>query len=433
MLDPKFIVENRDRVKQAVTHKREKRANVDLICELYDQRKKLQQQLDTLLHERKKLSEEVGRLKREKKSDPALEQKARETGDRAAAVEKEMRDVDAKLEPELHWVPNLPHESVPVAEDASGNKVARTWGERRKLAFKPKPHWEIGAALGIIDEERATKLTGSGWLLLKGHGALLERALIAFMLDMHIKEHGYTEIWPAVLVNRASMFGTGQVPKLEEDMYRLKDEDLFLIPTAEVPVTNLYRDEVLKPGDLPIYHTAYTTCFRREAGAYGRDTRGIMRIHQFDKVEMVKWAHPDKSWEELESLTKNAEDVLQRLGLEYRVVALSTGDMSFASAKTYDLEAWAPGSFAADGTQGRWLEVSSCSNFTDFQARRLNTRFRDADGRMKHVHTLNGSGIALPRTVIAILENFQNEDGSVTIPEAIRGYMGGVEKLTPKK
>jgi seryl-tRNA synthetase len=433
MLDARFISENRDRVKQAVVHKREKRANVDLICELYDQRKKLQRTLDELLHERKKASEEVGKLKREKKSDPALEAKAREIGDRAAAVEKEMREVDGKLEPELWWVPNIPHETVPVAEDASGNKVVRTWGERKKLPFKPKPHWEIGAALGILDEERATKLTGGGWLLLKGAGALLERALITFMLDLHIRDHKYTEIWPAVLVNRASMFGTGQVPKLEDDMYRLKDEDLFLIPTAEVPVTNLYRDEVLKPGDLPIYHTAYTACFRREAGAYGRETRGIMRIHQFDKVEMVKWTHPDKSWDELETLTANAEEVLQKLGLEYRVVLLSTGDMSFASAKTYDIEAWAPGSFAADGTQGRWLEVSSCSNFTDFQARRLNTRFRDADGKMKFVHTLNGSGTALPRVVIAILENYLNADGSVTIPEALRPYMGGREKIEGRR
>ncbi len=429
MLDPRFIAENRDRVKQAILHKREKRANVDLICQLYEQKKKLQQQLDALLHERKKASEEVGKLKKAGQSDPALEAKAREIGDTAAAVEKEAREVEAKLEPELHWVPNIPHESVPVAEDASGNKVVRTWGERKKLAFKAKPHWEIGKDLGILDEERATKISGSNWLLLKGAGCLLERALITFMLDMHIKEHKYTEIWPAFLVNRASMFGTGQVPKLEDDMYRVKDEDLFLIPTAEVPVTNLYRDEVLKAADLPIYHTAYTACFRREAGAYGRETRGIMRIHQFDKVEMVKWAHPDNSWDELESLTKNAEEVLQKLGLEYRVVLLSTGDMSFASAKTYDLEAWAPGCFAADGTQGRWLEVSSCSNFTDFQARRLSTRFRDADGKMKHVHTLNGSGTALPRVVIAILENYQNEDGSVTIPEALRPYMGGLAKL----
>jgi seryl-tRNA synthetase len=430
MLDPKFIAENRDRVKQAILHKREKRANVDLICQLHDQKKKLQQQLDALLHERKKVSEEVGKLKKAGQSDPALEAKAREIGDKAGVLEKEAREVETKLEPELHWVPNIPHESVPVAEDASGNKVVRTWGDRKKFRFKAKPHWEIGKDLGILDEERATKISGSNWLLMKGAGAQLERALISFMLDMHIKEHKYVEIWPAYLVNRASMFGTGQVPKLEDDMYRVKDEDLFLIPTAEVPVTNLYRDEILKSADLPIYHTAYTACFRREAGAYGRETRGIMRIHQFDKVEMVKWAHPDKSWDELESLTNNAEEVLQKLGLEYRVVLLSTGDMSFASAKTYDLEAWAPGSFAADGTQGRWLEVSSCSNFTDFQARRMNTRFRDADGKMRHVHTLNGSGTALPRVVIALLENYQNEDGSVTIPEALRPYMGGLAKLT---
>ncbi len=429
MLDPKFIVENRDRVKQAVAHKREKRANVDLICELYEKRKKAQQQLDALNHERKTISEDVGKLRKAGKGDPALEAKAREVGDRVSAAEKEMREADAKLEPELHWVPNLPHESVPVAEDASGNKVVRTWGERRKFDFKPKPHWDIGKDLDIIDEERGTKLAGSNWLLLKKGGALMERALISFMLDMHVREHGYVEVWPPVLANRASMFGTGQIPKLEDDMYRLRDDELWLIPTAEVPVTNLYRDEVRKAAELPICHTAYSTCYRREAGAYGRDTRGIMRIHQFDKVEMVKWTHPDKSWDELEKLVANAEDVLQRLGLEYRVVCLSTGDMSFASAKMYDIEAWAPGCYAADGSQGRWLEVSSCSNFTDFQARRMNTRFRDADGKMRHAHTLNGSGTALPRVVIAILENFQNADGSVTVPEKLRPYMGGMEKI----
>lgn len=429
MLDAKFIVENRDRVKQVVAQKREKRANVDRICELHEARKAQQIKVDGMLHERKKLSEQVGQLKRSGKSDPELETRARELGPRIQAEEATLKALDKELEQELWWVPNVPHESVPVGDDASGNAVVRSWGERRKFAFKPKPHWEIGAALGIIDEERAAKITGSNWLLLKGAGAQLERALISFMLDIHIKEHKYTEIWPPYLVNRASMFGTGQVPKLEDDMYRLKDEDLFLIPTAEVPVTNLYRDEILKPGDLPIYHTAFTACFRREAGAYGRDTRGIMRIHQFDKVELVKWTHPDRSWEEHEALTKNAETVLQRLGLAYRVVLLCTGDMSFASAKTYDLEAWAPGSFSADGTQGRWLEVSSCSNFTDFQARRLNTRFRDADGKMKFVHTLNGSGTALPRVVIGILENYQNEDGSVTLPEALRPYMGGMSVL----
>ncbi|MBI2932093.1 MAG: serine--tRNA ligase, partial [Planctomycetes bacterium] len=429
MLDAKFIAENRERVKQAVAHKREKRGNVDLICQLHEQRKKLQQQLDQLNHERKKISEEVGKLRKQGKSDPSLEAKAREAGDHAAGVEKETRELEAKLDPELHWIPNLPHETVPVGEDAAANKTVRTWGERRAFSFPAKPHWEIGAALGIVDEERSAKISGSHWLLMMGAGALLERALINFMLDIHIKEHRYTEIWPPYLVNRASMFGTGQIPKLEEDMYRVRDEELFLIPTAEVPVTNLYRDEILRHTDLPIYHTAYTACFRREAGAYGRDTRGFMRIHQFDKVELVKWTHPDKSWDEHEKLVTEAEDILQRLGLAYRVVLLCTGDMSFASAKTYDIEAWAPGSYAADGSQGRWLEVSSCSNFTDFQARRLNTRFRDVDGKLKHVHTLNGSGIALPRTVIAILENGQNADGSVTIPEALRPYVGGMSVL----
>jgi seryl-tRNA synthetase len=314
---------------------------------------------------------------------------------------------------------------VPVGDDASANRVDKTWGERRKFPFKAKPHWELGLKLGILDEERAAKLSGSNWLLLKGAGARLERALIGFFLDVHTKEHGYTEIWPPYLVNRASMLGTGQLPKLEEDMYRLKDDDLFLIPTAEVPVTNLHRDEMLAAKDLPIKYTAYTACFRREAGAYGKDTRGMVRIHQFDKVEMVRFVHPDQGWTHLEELTRNAETLLERLGLEYRRVALSTGDMSFASAKTFDLEVWSPG-------VERWLEVSSCSTFTDFQARRMNCRFRDADGKVKFVHTLNGSGLALPRVVIAILENYQREDGSVGLPEVLHAHMGGEKELRPR-
>jgi len=418
MLDPKFIAENRDLVKRAAALKHEKRADIDAIVELNDLRRKTQTELNNANHESKKVSEEY----RTSADKAALGKRGAGIKERIKALEGEHRGIEARLREALLWVPNLPHESVPVGEDAGANKVEKTWGDRRKFAFKPKPHWEIGSNLGILDEERAAKLSGSNWLLLKGAGARLERALINFFLDVHTKEHGYTEIWPPYLANRASMIGAGQIPKLEEDMYRLKDDDLFLIPTGEVPVTNLHRDETLAAKDLPIKYTAYTACFRREAGAYGKDTRGMVRIHQFDKVEMVRFTHPDQSWTHHEELTRNAETLLERLGLEYRRVLLSTGDMSFASAKTYDLEAWSPG-------VDRWLEVSSCSNFTDFQARRMNCRFRDADGKVKFVHTLNGSGLALPRIVIAILENFQREDGSVAIPEVVQPYFGGDKEL----
>ncbi len=421
MLDPKFIAENRDLVKRAAALKHEKRADVDAIVQLNDLRRKTQTDLDNANHESKKISEEY----RTSADKAALGKRGGEVKERIKAIEAELRGVEARLREALQWVPNIPHESVPVGEDATANKVEKTWGNRRTFAFKPKPHWDLGAKLGILDEERAAKLSGSNWLLLKGAGARLERALINFFLDVHTKEHGYSEIWPPYLVNRVSMFGTGQLPKLEEDMYRLKDDDLFLIPTAEVPVTNLHRDETLAAKDLPIKYTAYTACFRREAGAYGKDTRGMVRIHQFDKVEMVRFTHPDQSWTHHEELTRNAETLLERLGLEYRRVLLSTGDMSFASAKTFDLEAWAPG-------VDRWLEVSSCSNFTDFQARRMNCRFRDADGKVKFVHTLNGSGLALPRIVIAILENYQREDGSVGIPEVLQPFFGGEMELRPR-
>jgi seryl-tRNA synthetase len=421
MLDPKFVAENRDLVKRAAAQKHEKRADVDAVVALNDLRRKTQTELDNVNHESKKISEEY----RTSADKAALGRRGAEVKERIKALEAQMRDAETKLREALQWLPNVPHESVPVGEDASANKVEKSWGSRRSFGFKPKPHWETGAKLGILDEERAAKLSGSNWLLLKGAGARLERALINYFLDVHTRENGYTEIWPPYLVNRASMFGTGQLPKLEEDMYRLKDDDLFLIPTAEVPVTNLHRDETLAAKDLPVKYTAYTACFRREAGAYGKDTRGMVRIHQFDKVEMVRFVHPEQSWTQLEELTRNAETLLERLGLEYRRVLLSTGDMSFASAKTFDLEVWSPG-------VDRWLEVSSCSNFTDFQARRMNCRFRDADGKVKFVHTLNGSGLALPRIVIAILENYQREDGSVEIPEALHPFFGGDKELRPR-
>ncbi len=425
MLDVKFIADNPDLVKRAAAHKHEKKADVDRIVALNARRKQVQAELDAGRSQLNEASRKYAQLRKQGQEDAALAQANREIGDRLKALEAETRTVESSLEELAAWVPNVPHEKVPVADDASGNSIVRTVGARRSFPFKPKPHWELGTRLGILDEERAAKLSGSNFLLLKAEGARLERALINFMIDLHVQKHGYTEVWPPFLVNRDSMFGTAQVPKLEDDMYQLERDKLFLIPTAEVPVTNLHRDEMLKPADLPIRYTAYSACFRRESGAYGRDTRGMVRVHQFDKVEMVQFVHPDRSWETLEALTGHAEDVLKALDLEYRVVLLSTGDMSFASAMTYDLEAWAPG-------LDRWLEVSSCSNFTDFQARRLKCRFRDADGKVKFVHTLNGSGLALPRTVIAILENYQREDGSVEIPEVLRPYFGGQTELKPK-
>jgi len=424
MLDVKFICENVDLVKKAAAAKNT-RPEIDKIVSLWEQKKKLQQAVDAARTKVNALSEEIGAIKmKDPKADVAAKsQESKAVKDSIKASEDQMKSIEAELETLRLWVPNIPHESVPVGEDAKANVTIKTWGERKKFDFKPRPHWEIGKDLGILDEERSAKLSGSNFLLLMGAGAALERALINFMVDLHVRQHGYREVWPPFLVNRACMIGTGQIPKMEEDMYHCdKDDDLFLIPTAEVPVTNLHRDEILTQQQLPIFYTSYTACFRREAGAYSKDTRGMQRIHQFDKVEMVKFSHPDKSWDELETLTRNAEEVLEKLGLSYRRVLLSTGDMSFSGAKTFDLEAWAPG-------VDKWLEVSSCSNFTDFQARRLNTRFRDSDGKVKFVHTLNGSGLALPRTVIAILENYQQADGSVVIPEALRPYFGGVEVL----
>jgi len=322
----------------------------------------------------------------------------------------------------MRWVPNVPAPDTPVGRTAEDNVLVREWGKPGTFAFKPRPHWDIAARLGIIDFERAAKVAGSHFALFRGDGARLERALINFMLDVHTSEHGYTEIAPPLIVNRASMFGTGQLPKMEEDMYRCELDDLFLIPTAEVPVTNMFRDEVLDANDLPIKLTGYTPCFRREAGSYGRDTRALMRVHQFDKVELVKFVKPNSSDGELESLLTDAETIMQRLELPYRVMRLCTGELSFAAAKCYDIEAWAPGI-------GRWMEVSSCSNFKAFQARRMNMRFRGESGKPEFVHTINGSGVALARTVLCLLETHQLPDGRVTIPEALRPYMGGREHI----
>ncbi len=337
-------------------------------------------------------------------------------------IEPEVRDLDDQIQAILMQIPNIPHVSVPVGSPEKNEEV-KTWGNKPKIDFKLKTHTELAEKLDIIDFKRAAKIAGSNFIVYKGDGARLERALLNFMLDLHVKEHGFTEIFPPFLANRASMTGTGQLPKMEEDMYKLDDEDLFLVPTAEVPVTNLHAGEIFNEEDLPVRYTAYTACFRREAGSYGKDTKGLMRVHQFNKVELVKFVKPETSADELEKILGNAEKVLQLLGLSYRVITLATGDLSFAAAKCYDIEAYAAG-------VDKWLEVSSCSNFEDFQARRANIRFRDKKTKKTtFVHTLNGSGVATARTMIAILENYQTKDGSIIIPEVLRPYMGGQEKI----
>jgi seryl-tRNA synthetase len=372
------------------------------------------------------VNDEISALLKEKRDAKPKILSMKEVSSGIDALENKLKEIDGETARILLTIPNIAHPSIPRG-DASNNKIVRAWAEAPKLDFKPLTHIEIAQNLDIIDFVRATKITGSNFILYKGWGAKLERALVNFMLDLHTGKHGYTEIFPPFLVNRSSMTGTGQLPKLEEDMYRLKDDDLFLIPTAEVPITNIFRDEILNEDNLPIYYAGYTACFRREAGSYGKDTKGLIRVHQFDKVEMVKFVRPENSYDELEKLVVNAEAVLQALGLPYRVVMLATQDLSFSAGKCYDLEAYASGS-------NRWLEVSSCSNFESFQARRANIRFKRNDTKkLDFVHTLNGSGVALARTLIAILENYQQKDGSIIIPEVLRPYLGGQERISGKE
>jgi seryl-tRNA synthetase len=347
----------------------------------------------------------------------------RRLGSDISEMDARIQAIEAEVSSILLTIPNIPHSSAPVGADAEGNTFVRSHGEPRTFDFEPKPHWDLGQRLGLFDLERAARMSGSGFPLYTGVGARLQRALIQFMLDVHSQEHGYTEILPPLMCNEEATRGTGQLPKLADEMYFIPSDGLYLIPTGEVPVTNIYREEIIEQA-LPLFFTTHTPCFRREAGAAGRDTRGLIRVHQFDKVEMVKFVEPETSYDELEKLLLDAEDILQRLGLPYRVIELCTGDLSFAAAKCYDIELWAPGH---DG----WLEVSSCSNFEDFQARRANIRYRGADGKPRFVHTLNGSGVALARLYVAILENGQLADGSVVLPEAIRPYMGGMERIEP--
>ena len=424
MLDIKFIRENVEVVKASLKN-RNLKLDLDILLKLDDSRRQIMAELEGLRAEKNKANDEISRLLKGKKDAKDRIASMKQISDRSAVLEDKLRQITPELEKILVTIPNVPHASVPVGAPDK-RIIVRTWGEKKKFDFKPLTHTEICQKLDIVDFPRATKITGSNFVLFKGEGARLERALINFMLDLHTKKHGYKEVFPPFLVNRASMFGTGQLPKLEEDMYRLKDDDLFLIPTAEVPVTNIFRDEILDEKDLPIYYTAYSACFRREAGSYGKDTKGLTRVHQFDKVEMVKFVKPETSYTEHEKLLNDAEEVLQLLGLTYRVVLLPTEDISFAASKCYDLEAYAPGI-------DQWLEVSSCSNFESFQARRANIRYRPKDSGKKQatdfVHTLNGSGVALARTVIAILENYQEVDGSVSIPEALRSYLDGKERI----
>jgi seryl-tRNA synthetase len=421
MLDIKFIRENIEAVRQALKNKNHC-FDLDNFLRLDAKRRELTKEADELRAAQNKISEEVGRLLKDKKDAQEKIAESKNINQKISTIDNELKIIKNDFETQLLNIPNIPHPSIPVG-GPENNKIVKTQGKIREFDFKPLDHIQIAEKLDIVDFKRGTKISGSNFLLFKGSGARLERALINFMLDLHTKEHGYKEISPAFLVNRASMTCTGQLPKLEEDMYRLKDDDLFLIPTAEVPVTNIHRDEIIEESQLPVYYAAYSACFRREAGSYGKDTRGMMRVHQFDKVELVKFVRPETSYDELEKLLVNACRVLELLEIPYRILILASGDISFAAAKCYDIEIYAPG-------LNKWLEVSSCSNFEDFQARRGNIRFREKEtGKTKFVHTLNGSGTALARLVVAILENYQEADGTVTVPQALRRYLNGDQKL----
>ncbi len=426
MLDLKFVREHSDQVLAAIS-RRGIELDLTAFLALDAERRALQQRVEELRRRRNEVSEEIGRLK--KAGQPAEDKVAemRAVGDTITELENKSREQEEAQRNILLTTPNLPHSSVPDGKDEKSNIEIRRWspqgGEPPVFSFEPKPHWDLAEYLDIIDFDRATKITGARFALYKGMGAQLERALINFMLDLHTTEHGYLEVLPPFMVNRTSMITTGNLPKFEEDLFRVENGTYFLIPTAEVPVTNIHRDEVLAEKMLPLLYTAYTPCFRREAGSYGKDTRGLIRQHQFNKVELVKFARPDNSYDELEKLTANAEEVLKRLGLAYRVIVLCAGDMGFSSAKTYDIEVWLP-------AQNKYREISSCSNFEDFQARRGNIRYKPAGGKKtEFVHTLNGSGLAVGRTVVAILENFQQPDGNIVIPEVLRPYMGGADRI----
>lgn len=421
MFPIKFVRENLDLLKKAAEQKNIS-VDWDTFQKYEQERRQVIQTVDEEKRQHNKINRELSFLKQKNQVPDNLFAQAKQLSNSIKNRELELREIEKKIEEILALIPNIPHTSVPVGNSPEENMIVRTYGEIKKFSFEIVPHHEIGQKLNILHLDRGARMSGSFFPAFSGAGARLVRALINFMLDLHTS-HGYKEIWPPAIVNRKSMFGTGQLPKLEEDMYRLKDEDMFLIPTAEVPVTNFHREEIIPEETLPIRYCAYTLCFRREAGAYGKDTKGLIRLHQFDKVELVIFCTPESSYDEHELLVSEAEKVLQLLGLPYRVVLLCTGDMSFAASKCYDIEVWAPGI-------GKWLEVSSCSNFEDFQARRADIRYRTKNGKTSFVHTLNGSGIALPRTIIAIMENYQTEQGTIIVPDVLRPYMGGITEIS---
>ncbi|HAB7087727.1 serine--tRNA ligase [Listeria monocytogenes] len=423
MLDVKLLRNNFDEVKQKLQNRGEDLGEFEKFGELDKRRRTLIVETEALKSQRNEVSQEIAKLKREKQDADAKIEEMRVVGDRIKTLDIELREIDEKLDMILMSIPNIPHESTPVGESEDDNVEIRKWGEVRAFDFEPKAHWDLGTDLDILDFENVAKVTGSRFVFYKKLGARLERALINFMMDLHSNEHGYEEMLPPYMVNRASMTGTGQLPKFEEDAFLIEAEDYFLIPTAEVPVTNYHREDILKAEDLPRKYTAFSACFRSEAGSAGRDTRGLIRQHQFNKVELVQFVKPEDSYVALEKLTGNAEEVLRRLELPYRVLSMCTADLGFTAAKKYDLEVWIP-------SYNSYREISSCSNFESFQARRANIRFRREPGsKPEYVHTLNGSGLALGRTVAAILENYQDADGSVRIPKVLQGYMGGIEKI----
>jgi len=416
VLDARFVRENIEVVEKSLTH-RNYSIQFDEFLRFEEQRRAILREAEELRNRRNVVSEEVGKLRKQKQDASNLIEEMKVVSDRIREFDDKLRSLEEAMSEFLLNIPNIPDKSVPVGKDETGNVEVRKWGEPRQFDFEPLNHWDIGEMLGILEFERAAKIAGARFSLTKGLGAKLERSLMNFMLDLNTSK-GYKEVFPPILVNRESMTGTGQLPKFESELFIIRDPEFYLIPTAEVPVTNIHRNEILNEKDLPIYYTAYTPCFRREAGSYGRDVRGLIRQHQFNKVELVKFVKPEDSFDELESLAKDAEDILRKLELPYRVVALCTGDLGFSASKTYDLEVWLPG-------QQKYREISSCSNFTDFQARRANIRFkREGKKGTEFLHTLNGSALAIGRTVVAILENYQQKDGSVTVPEVLRPYMG---------
>ena len=424
MLDIKRIREDYEGVKAAVERRLKGDFGIENVKIFDEKRREILAEVEVLKNQQNQASKQIPVMKKEGKDTTELMAEMKELSDKIKALDSELSEVEANLQNALLNVPNTPNPDVQVGEDDTTNVEIRKWGTPREFDFENKAHWDVGTDLGILDFERAAKISGARFTVYKGLGAKLERAVINFMLNLHTGEHGFTEILPPFMVNRAAMTGTGQLPKFEEDMFYVPQKDFFLIPTAEVPVTNLRAQEIMSESELPLYYTAYTPCFRAEAGSAGRDTRGLIRQHQFNKVELVKFVKPEGSYDELEKLTADAEEVLKVLQIPYRVVQLSTGDLGFSSAKTYDIEVWMP-------SYGRYVEISSCSNFEDYQARRAGIRYRNEEtGKAEFVHTLNGSGLAVGRTVAAILENFQQEDGSVIIPEPLRKYMGGVEKIT---